>query len=1178
MAETMVAQDISFFHLSKKEGLNDNQVNAVIMDRNGLLWVGTTDGLNCYNGYSVKKFSKEEYPQLQHGSIDRLVCDKKNRLWIHFVNNQIVLLDEHRTPFNIKVVDQGKTMELNYLLPLTSRGVLLASGSKLYTPDNEDPRQMHRVPWQEDEALATVFARINEWDNDKLVCSGDNRLILFDVRELKVIHDIHVPNILAVVKLNENEALVTTTDNRKLCRVNLLQKKIVKTYAHLTDQYGAAISDYPRSIYHLRDGKYIFTSAYSGVYVFDTKNENLTGYRHDPANNRSVSANNTMFIFSDSSGYFFITSNSGGLNYFNINHYVATVQPAFRDAATGIVFDGFINCFTEGSDGTIWVGTQNSLVQWNHRNGTALFSQYGTNKGKSLSGEEEVRALLVDKKNRLWVGLNRHGVNVLDKTGKVIKNIHATGGKDGLPSNLICDIKQAADGRVWVATSKGLCIINGINYNIAIEDTLPFLKAFSDKVCQIIWHRNADEVWVGTDKGAFRITVSQQIIKEYTVAQGLENNLIYAFEEDAAGNIYIGTHAGLNILEPGGSVKKFNNKNGLMNNRVDGLLKDESGNIWIGNDNFLLIYYPVNRQFAVYDQGAGLSDAGFRPRACFKSASGELFWGGEKGVSFFDPSRLKQASYPLKVMITGLVTGDSSYWMPSSHQFTFPYSKNTISFAFSGIDFYSSKNIVYQYRLSGVEDDWQNTTTAKEVLYSKLQPGIYRFLLRASRDGNNWVDASNSISFTIQVPWWKSRWFTALYTVTIAALLLLFIHSRNKKAKSQKEQLEIEQAINFFATSMYERSTVNEILWNVTKNCISRLHFEDCVIYMKDEERNVLVAKAAWGPKTTDDYKILNPLEIPVGSGITGSVAQTGKPEIIGDTSLDERYIVDDVKRNSEISVPIISDGKVLGVIDSEHSKKNFFTQRHLSILTTIASLCANKIIRAKAEQARQQAQLQLLEHQRKEAEAKLQSLRLQMSPHFLFNALNSIQQIILSGNESAATKYLSKFSKLLRLVLHHSDKEKVNLKEELEVLRLYIELESLRFKDSFQYKIVCDEALDQDETKIPTLLIQPFIENAIWHGLLHKEGLRVLKVQFTDDKNENLICTIEDNGIGRKAAMVTAKESHKGKGISVAEERVQLFNKQQTKRSRVVVEDLSDTEGIPSGTRVKIILPLLNG
>ena len=579
------------------------------MDRNGLLWVGTTDGLNCYNGYTVKKFSKEEYPELQQGSIDRLVCDKKNRLWIHFVNNQIVLLDEHRTPYNIKIIEQGKTVELNYLLPLTSRGVLLASGSKLYTPDDEDPRQMHRVPWQEDEALAAVFIRINEWDKDRLVFSGNNRLLIFDARELKVIHDINVPNILAVVKLNEQEALVTTFDQKKLCKVNLVQKKIVKTYDHLKDQFDATISDYPRSIYHLKEGKYIFTSAYSGVYVFDTVNESLAGYRHDPANNGSVSANNTMYIFSDSSGYFFISSNSTGLNYFNINHYLATVQAAFRDAATGIVFDGFINCFAEGSDGTIWIGTQNCLVQWNRRNGTALFSQYGTNKGKSLSGEEEVRALLADKQNQLWVGLNRYGIYVLDKKEKVIKNIHAAGGQDGLPSNLIHDIKQAADGKVWVATSKGVCIIHPENYKIAAADNLFFLQQLKDKNCHTIWHRNADEVWVGTDKGAFRVTVSQQTIKEYTVAQGLENNLIYAFEEDATGNIYIATHAGLNILEPGGTIKKFNSKNGLMNNRVDGLLKDESGNIWIGNDTFLLVYYPLNRQFAVYDQGAGLSDA-----------------------------------------------------------------------------------------------------------------------------------------------------------------------------------------------------------------------------------------------------------------------------------------------------------------------------------------------------------------------------------------------------------------------------------------------------------------------------------------------------------------------------------------------------------------------------------------
>ena len=133
-------------------------------------------------------------------------------------------------------------------------------------------------------------------------------------------------------------------------------------------------------------------------------------------------------------------------------------------------------------------------------------------------------------------------------------------------------------------------------------------------------------------------------------------------------------------------------------------------------------------------------------------------------------------------------------------------------------------------------------------------------------------------------------------------------------------------------------------MWDITTNCIDRLNFVDCVIYLVDEAKNVLVQKAAYGPKEQGGYQIAAPIVIPIGTGIVGTVAETGIPEIIIDCSADSRYIVDDAVRNSEISVPILYEGRVIGVIDSEHPEKGFYTQEHLEILKTIASISSTKI------------------------------------------------------------------------------------------------------------------------------------------------------------------------------------------------------------------------------------------
>ncbi len=183
-------------------------------------------------------------------------------------------------------------------------------------------------------------------------------------------------------------------------------------------------------------------------------------------------------------------------------------------------------------------------------------------------------------------------------------------------------------------------------------------------------------------------------------------------------------------------------------------------------------------------------------------------------------------------------------------------------------------------------------------------------------------------------------------------------------AQQELERSELlHRRMNEFATSLSPLHTEEDILWEITRQCISVLGFADCVIYLLDESRGTLAQKAAFGPKNPREREIIAPIEIPVGRGIVGCVARTGMAEIIEDTSRDPRYIVDDQCRFSEIAVPILSEGRVLGVIDSEHPQRAFFTKEHLTVLTSIASLCANKLVRARAEQRLRESHEDLERH-----------------------------------------------------------------------------------------------------------------------------------------------------------------------------------------------------------------------
>jgi len=404
-----------------------------------------------------------------------------------------------------------------------------------------------------------------------------------------------------------------------------------------------------------------------------------------------------------------------------------------------------------------------------------------------------------------------------------------------------------------------------------------------------------------------------------------------------------------------------------------------------------------------------------------------------------------------------------------------------------------------------------------------------------------------------------------------------------KKQQKQREELETELVISYFASQINSSYKTDELLWDVAKNLIGKLGFEDCMIYLWNNDRTVLIQKAGYGSKgSMQSIMDKEVYHIPKGKGIVGAAVENKHSLLINDTSKDKRYFSADGKiMLSELCVPLVHDNEVLGAINTEHHQRNFFTVKHLQMLSTIAVLCANQIQRIRAEEEKQHAKIEVLQNKQKIIESRLQSLRLQMNPHFLFNALNSIQQMILANEEMVATRYLSKFSKLLRTILVHSDKESVSLKEELEILNLYVELESIRFKDSFTYNIEVDDEIDTDEIKLPTLLIQPFVENAIWHGLMHKEGDRLLTVKFSE-KDECIECIVEDNGIGRErsgeAKLTTGQgNKHTSKGIAVSKERLNAMGNATGQHGSLQIIDLRDEQGNAKGTRVQIIFPTQN-
>lgn len=243
-----------------------------------------------------------------------------------------------------------------------------------------------------------------------------------------------------------------------------------------------------------------------------------------------------------------------------------------------------------------------------------------------------------------------------------------------------------------------------------------------------------------------------------------------------------------------------------------------------------------------------------------------------------------------------------------------------------------------------------------------------------------------------------------------------------------------------------------------------------------------------------------------------------------------------------------------------------------LSLLAFLSLVVLGNIsLKRKNEKLQNEKIKKDLEHRATDLE--MQALRAQMNPHFIFNCLSSINRFILKNEPDKASDYLTRFSRLVRLVLINSQKPLIVLEDEIEMLRLYLEMEQLRFKNTFDYSIIYNNDIEPANILLPPLLLQPFCENAIWHGLMHKEGHGQLSIAFSM-RNNTLNCTITDNGIGRaRAARIQSKSAEKIKslGIKLTADRLALFNEDRSVQTFYSIEDVRDENSNIVGTRVTV-------
>jgi len=929
---------------------------------------------------------------------------------------------------------------------------------------------------------------------------------------------------------------------------------------------------------------YLWSGGYGGLSRFDGK-EFLN---YNPKN--GLLGHNVNAISEDESGDIFIGSNKG----LSILHR----KKIFRyNKANG--FENIrITSFCKGFHHSMYIGTVRGLYLYSKEKFVVV------DKLRSL----KINCLIKDSAV-LYVGTDHGLVLYGHKTYKVLNM------SNGLPSNKINCLTLFKNYLV-IGTAKGLSyydlkthkFINFFIENGLIDEDILSVKGQNDKF-----------VWVGSQNGLLRFDGSQ--FSYYNIADDNNSNHVKCILQDREDNMWFGTHNGL-FRYRDNSFSTFDKSNGPGNAFIYQIFRDKSENLWICTDNSGVFRFTEGyfKRFGIKDGlnsntcRAGVQDN--EGRLIFGTPTGLLLFKNERFLSI-DVSKNLKGPYDMlfldskNVLWIGGSNGVASLiWVNNAPKIKFYPINSPTDFQVYGIcegynhDIFIGTFHAGLYKLSGEhmsrtssdfslnEEDFFSLRFLNGYLFSASLNGLLvlntktKKLTRITND-----DGLNSeLVYSIHFAENKNTLWIGTNQGVNKLNLKKYLNSGNIELTSFGKQ-EGFAGVECNTNGMWEDK--NGTMWFGTVNGLIK---HEPFNFKKNHTENLLNIQNI--KLVNEDTLLEDQAELPSNYNTIAfyyrGVCLTNPDKVLYEKKLEGLEKNWSPPSNEDYSkYANLAPGKYTFRVKSSNNEglwsNNeasfsfrikppfyltwwFLLLSALLVFALIYGIFMARIFNIKRQQKAE------LDRKVEMSKVELKALRSQMNPHFIFNSLNSIQHYIFNSKSDEAIKYLSKFARLVRIILNNSEKPTVTVGEDLEALKLYLELEQMRFEDKFDYEITVDPSVDIDYDIMPPLLMQPYVENAILHGLnpMSEKGKLMIRL---DSKNNFLICTIIDNGIGREKAAEIKRtmpfSKHRSLGMKITEERLKILNEINSSRLSVNICDLKDKNGLPAGTKVELFVPL---
>ncbi|MCX6557889.1 MAG: LuxR C-terminal-related transcriptional regulator [Candidatus Aminicenantes bacterium] len=831
-----------FQNISVEDGLSQNTVICMLQDRNHFMWFGSEDGLDRFDGYSFKVYRHSQHHDegLSHDRISCLLNNRDGTIWIGTLGGGLDHFDPGRERFSHYRHDPHNERSLSHdtvqaILPdgKGSFWVGTENGLNLFDPGRGTfLRILHAQEragvnsacailslHQDNAGILWIGTRdgLHRYDRASGQCralSGSGAAIIHTGKGSDQINTIFEDS-LGNLWLGTEAGLVLFNK-----RDGTFQSKESGGTSPLPHLYRSRILDI---IADDRGGIWIACEA--GIYFFPQPGQLAIYFRAGAVPHLLLQDRFVLSLYQDPEGILWAGTFSGIWKYDLRTRQFSLYGPELIERErSDFRFPVLSVCQDKRS--WLWIGT--------YKNGL-----FGANRSvdekktfTSLPGnpravkEMLISALQVDRGQTLWIGttsgLHRYDIGRDRFTGYY----HSGKNGGGLSNDSILAIFEDRSGRLWVGTEDGLNLFDRGrgSFRVYLND-LPTASRFGPDIVIAMYQDAGGSMWIGTYGGGLYLFDPEngRFVRNYRHRSddpaSLSSDNIYCFLEDSRGRFWVGTNSGgLNLFDRSrGTFSHLTTEEGLPNNTILGILEDKAGNLWLSTSHGLCRFDPQRNVFRNFTARDGLQADEFLPKAFFKGADDELFFGGPNGLTCFFAENIKENPHVPPLVITEVeifnrnqtIAGD----MSRIKKLELGYKDSIVSFAFAALSYADPRRNQYAYKIEGLHDDWIHIGNRHEITVSNLRPGHYVFRVKGSNNHGVWNEQGVALAIDMRPPWWQTWWFRVSAFLLLVFVFILLNRTRTRRLAARiRTEAAMEQYLSKCDISQREKEIVMLLL------------------------------------------------------------------------------------------------------------------------------------------------------------------------------------------------------------------------------------------------------------------------------------------------------------------------------------------------------------------------------